>query len=102
MLVRCSACCQNNATSMDQDRFDTAVPTGLFAALPDALLSLILFFLDVRSLCCLACCSQPLRVWAQQEVLWQHMVLDGAQGQIQFKASAMHAITLRRRGTSIT
>lgn len=87
---------------MDQDRFEEPVPTGLFAALPDAILSLILFGLDVRSICSLACCSRPLRVWAQQEVLWQHMMLDGALGPIQFKVTAMHAATENLRGKTLS
>jgi hypothetical protein len=85
--------CHDIAAIMDQDRLDTPVPTGLFAALRDALLSLILFGLDVRSLCCLSCCSKPLRVWAQQEVLWQHMMLEGTLGPVQFKVTAVDAIT---------
>lgn len=61
-------------------------PKGWFDAVPDALFSLILFGLDAKDLCTLSCCSRHLRVWALQEVLWQHLVLAGPnQGPVQFK-----------------
>ncbi|KAF6245557.1 hypothetical protein COO60DRAFT_32754 [Scenedesmus sp. NREL 46B-D3] len=60
---------------------------GSLSVLPDSILSLLCFYLDTRSLCCLACCSKLLRVYAYEEPVWQHQALDGHDGPVQYKAN---------------
>jgi hypothetical protein len=71
------------------DEYDEVRSAGLgsLAVLPDPILSLLCFYLDIKSLCCFACCSKLARIYAYEEPLWQHHALDGHDGPVQYKVS---------------
>lgn len=58
---------------------------GVLSAVPDALISVITFYLDIRTVCKLACCSRCLRVWAYEPCLWMHHALTGHDGPLAYQ-----------------
>lgn len=68
-------------------KYDAVRSAGLgsLSVLPDAILSLLCFYLDTKSLCCFACCSKLSRIYAYEEPVWQHQAMHGHDGPVQYK-----------------
>jgi hypothetical protein len=69
---------------------------GALALLPDQLISVIFFLLDLRSVATLASTSRLLRVFAAEEPWWLSYALDHYEGPVQYAGSWRHTALAMR------